>query len=750
MSDNKHQARTIPSAIQIRATDVEISMVGIEAAAAEGEPSGPPRFNLVANTGAPMMLEGFSDPVVIDMAGAKFAAERTPVLADHDTSKRIGYTTSQSVKAGKIVAKAVAASSMEISRGFVEDAKAGFPFQVSVGASIVKGAYYEKGDKVKVNGRTYKGPIIVASESSIRELSVVVLGADPNTSATISATLSTPQDLHPQEEKNMSFEEYVQGLGFNAEDLNDDQTTKLMAQWKKSEGSEVQASAPVTQPAETEPTTYSPELNRQRIAAEESRIDSLRSIATRYSDAGEIEAEGKKWSVDGLKAHAIEAGWDADRLEVHLLRASRNRNISGAPAIHVGANVRDMDNQTLACAMVRASGRVPRSATHQETGEEYGWEHSYNQRTLEASDHKDLRNVSLHQVFDLIIQAATGTTFSGNRHSQEFIQATRSAMMKIQAAGGTGMSTFQATQIFDDVANKLLLAGYQGVNSTWQEWCGVRSVNDFKTANMYRLVDKGSYLPVGNDGQLKHGTFADQKYTISVDTYGKMVGLTRKNLIDDDLDALGGRLTALGIEAAKFLEELAYVQLLTGVGTTWAAGNNNLSSGAGSDLTIAGLSAAQQLFEDQVDEDAAPLMIEPDRILVGTQDRVQAGQLFNDTDVREGPGSTSTKKEFTRNPHTSAFRPIVSGYLNNSSILQRVNSVGSAIPNQNSNQWWMFPNPAIAQGTTIMMAFLNGNRTPFLEQSDAAFDMLGLQWRAYHDAGVGVGDPKLSVRSAGA
>jgi len=710
----------------------------------DGKPEGPAAFEMIANTGAPMDLEGFMDPVVIDMTGAKFARKRTPVLADHDTAKRIGYTTGQTVEATRISAQAVAASSMGIAKGFVEDARAGFPFQVSVGATIVEGYFVEKGDKAMVNGKTHKGPVIVAAKSLIRELSVVVLGADPGTSAKIAATIKP----RPSREENSmkTFEEYVEALGLVASELSAAQTTTLKAAWKDSQASE-ETPTPSIQ-AGAKPSDEDA-LRRQKVAAEEGRLDSIRSISAQYGDLKEVEIDGKKFTPAQVKAQAISDNWSPDQMEVHFLRAQRNVGAPQAPSVHVAAQLRDADSKTVACAMIKASGKMPRSRKHQETGEDWGWEHSYDEKTLEASDHKHLKQISLHQVFDMMIQAAEGHSFSGNRRSQEFLQATRHAMQKIKAAGGTGMSTLEATQIFDDVANKLLLAGYQSVNSTWQEWAGVRSVNDFKTSNMYRLVDKGSYLPVGADGQLKHGGFADQKYTIAADTYGKMVGLTRKHLIDDDMDALGGRLTALGIEAAKFLEELAYVALLTQVGTTWTAPLGNLSTGAGSDLTIAGLSAIQQLFEDQVDEDNAPLMIEPDRILVGTQDRVQAGQLFNDTDVREGRSGTATTRQFTRNPHTSAFRPIVSGYLNNTAILQRVNSVGTAIPNQDTNQYFMFGNPSLPQGATIMMAFLNGNRTPFLEQADAAFDMLGLQWRAYHDAGTGVGDPNLSGRAAG-
>ena len=85
-----------------------------------------------------------------------------------------------------------------------------------------------------------------------------------------------------------------------------------------------------------------------------------------------------------------------------------------------------------------------------------------------------------------------------------------------------------------------------------------------------------------------------------------------------------------------------------------------------------------------------------------------------------------------------------------SRISSATDSAVASVPNQNANQWWMFGNPAMAQGSTIVVSLLNGNRTPILESADASFDVLGMQWRGYHDFGVDVADPKLSVRSAGA
>lgn len=753
--------KNIPSNLQLEATlDIQ--------AQDGGESKGPPKISMIANTGKPMQLAGFMEPVVIDMTGAKFDKKKTPILMDHDTSKRIGFTESQAIEPNRIVADGIAMSSMGIAAGVVEDARNGFPFQVSVGATIDKGFFVDEGDTATVNGKAHKGPLIVASKTRIREISLTVLGADNNTSASIVAAAMRNESSSKEREAKMTFEEFVASLGLDLTAMDADQTSKLKAQWEKMNKLEAGTpggsnppnggggvnTPPVSRTSEGNPDDEAFNNRRKRIAAEEARVDTIRATASRYSEtlSGEFEVDGKKTTVASIKATAINDGWDPDKLELTLLRASRDVDApsggNGGPAIHMGRTIEDLDNRAIACAIVRQSGKVPANRRHDVTGEEFGYEHDYPEAVLEASDHRSLRNASLHQILDFFNIMANGHGFHGNRRTDEFIQATRASMQKLQAS--SGVTTLQANQIFEDAANKLLWAGYQSVNTTWQEWVRPVNVNDFKTQNVYRMTHEGAYQQVGPDGELKHGGFSDQKYTVAADTYGKIVGMTRHHLINDDLGAFNDMMTALGIEAAKTIEESGYVTLLGQVGTFWTGGNGNLSSGAGSDLTIAGLSAAQQLFEDQVDSDNAPIMIEPDRILVGTQDRVQAGQLFNDTEVREGPSSTSTQKEFTRNPHTSAFRPVVTPYLNNTAILQRVANIGSAIPNQDGNQWFMFGNPAMAQGASFMIAFLNGNRTPILESSDASFNVLGLQWRAYHDFGYGLGDPKMSVRSAGA
>lgn len=724
-----------------------------------------PKFYLIANSGTPMELNGFYYPVIIAMEGAKFGRKVSPVIADHDVSKRIGHTTRQAaIPAGRskniagemrqgplIAAEGVVSSKMGIAQGFVEDAKAGFPFQVSVGADIIEAQFVDEGEKVEVNGKKFKGPLIVAEKTLLREFTITVLGADGNTEATIAARHSQHKEITMN-----PFKDWIEAMGLDFSTLNDDQKTKLEAQFKAINTPPSPPAEPTLPEPKLQPITAgaaTPDFDKMfadhtaRVADAHIRMDKINACFSDHHDVEKVTFKGKEINASQFKDLALRDNTvTIDEVELTLLKASFPSGSSG-PAIHMAPTISEVPQEAIAAALCRQLG-VKASATHQESGEKWGIEHWYDERALEASRHRDLQNITLHQMMDMAIHAS-GSSYSGNRKSDDFIRAAREAMLKIQASGP---SSLNVSNIFDDVANKSLLAAYNGVNTTWQEICAVKNVTDFKAHNLYRLNQHGSYHIVGVDGQLEHGTFTDEKYSVTADTYGKITGLDRKHLINDDMDAFNTIMSSLGAEGAKALEELVYVTFLGALTTLYptAGTNNNYISGAGSDLTIGGLTVAATKFSNQVDADQSPIMINADRILVGTQDEIFAGQLYNESAIR--PVGSTQDERFINNPHAGGFRPIVSPYLNNALIKQRVDleNLGEAITGQSSDQWFMFAPPSVPQGASLYVALLGGRRVPYLERADAPFDVLGLRWRAYHDFGVALGDPKLSLMSKGA
>ena len=101
-----------------------------------------------------------------------------------------------------------------------------------------------------------------------------------------------------------------------------------------------------------------------------------------------------------------------------------------------------------------------------------------------------------------------------------------------------GFSTVDIGGILSNVANKFLLEGFFAVERTWRNICAVRNVSDFKTVTSYRLIGKDQYEQVPPGGELKHGTLGNETYSNKADTYGLMLSIDRRDIINDDLGAI--------------------------------------------------------------------------------------------------------------------------------------------------------------------------------------------------------------------
>lgn len=167
----------------------------------------PARVELVGYTGAPMKLAGFSSPVLVDLAGVSMADE-LPLLADHDASLNgIVGRINPSVQNGQLVAFGTISNATEAGRTVVALARDGVRFQASIGGNVEHRRHVREGETVTANGRTFtadRGGLTVASKIDIREISIVPIGADGNTTVSIAAkgktmTVASDQDVLTQE-----------------------------------------------------------------------------------------------------------------------------------------------------------------------------------------------------------------------------------------------------------------------------------------------------------------------------------------------------------------------------------------------------------------------------------------------------------------------------------------------------------------------------------------------------------------------
>jgi hypothetical protein len=706
----KTDSSPLPGQLDLFAKDTEPSALNITAAAVldleAKDSSGAPRrptFSILAYTGAPIRQAWSSHPVIVDLAGIKAAREKIPILLDHDPGRIVGQGTptidAESVRiAGTITGDDADASKV------VTHARNGFEWQASIGASVARHEFLKAGEKTTVNGREVTGPILIARETRLKETSFVAIGADSQTTAAVAA--SSPPGT-PKKGASTVFETWLEAKGIDPTALDDTVKGVLRASYEAE-----QKPPPAPEVKAAEKPTASLEAIMGEIRAEEQRKAKITKIA---ADAAR-ERPGMADEFERLARTAIEAKNSVEEFDLTILRIRADAPRSFA--IHGGD--RQASAKVLEAAVCIA-GSLDNIEKH------------FDERTLNAASDRFPRGLGLR---DLFLIHARQNGYSG--HDSTDI---RGILRTAFADGGesiraTGFSTNSLSGILGATANKFLTMGFNAVEDSWRSITSIGSARDFKTMTRYALTGDFIYEKVGPAGELKHATLGELSYTQRVETYGKMFAITRQDLINDDLNALTGIPQRLGRGAALKLNDVFYTTYLAGVGSFWAAGNNNLITGGTTVLSDAGLTAATLKFRQQTDPDGRPTAITPRILLVPPELEVTAAQLMTSTQVNTGGAATDTRVP-NANVWSGKFRVVSSVYLSN-----------SAYTGYSTTAWFLLADPNDLP--TIETAFLNGKQTPTVESADADFDQLGVQFRGYHDFGVALQEKRASVRSAGA
>ena len=645
----------------------------IEVTAAEGtdEVAKLPRFRMVAYTGTPMRIAGWRYPVVIDLAGLGIPSQSRPIRFSHDASAGVGHTDAIRVDDGQLVATGVISRDTATAREVVVSSKNGFPWQASVGASVDEFEFVKDRQTAIVNGREFAGPLNVVRKSTLSEISFVDLGADAQTSATVAAT-ADKTNSYSDEETSMSTEQSTDAVEAAHQDDDHDRHD----------------ANPQTSPALPNPV----QEIRAQVAAETQRINEIRSLCGgRHPDT---------------EAQAIREGWDATRCELEVLRAKR----PSAPAIHTPDKTVNARVLEAACLL---TGRVDKIEAMCE------------EQSLDVATERFRGGIGLQE---LLLEAAWANGYTG-RNFRDSRAVLRYAFNPTIEAG---FSTIDIGGILSNVANKFLLDGFFSVERTWRNITAVRNVSDFKTVTSYRLVGKDQYEQVAPGGELKHGTLGEEKYENKADTYGLLLSIDRRDIINDDLDAITTVPRKLGRGSGLKINDVFWSTFLAN-SAFFTAGNNNYITGASTALSIDGLTEGEVAFMDQVDGDGKPIGMMPAILLVPTALSAVGSQLFNATELRD---TTASTKYPVSNPHQGKFRVEVSRYMSNAQYT-----------GNSSKAWYL-----LAEATdlpVIEVAFLNGQESPTIETAEADFNTLGVQMRGYHDFGCALQDPRGGVKAKG-
>lgn len=682
-----------------------------------------PTFDLLAYSGGLVRLDGQPFPVVFDLATTRIA-DSVPLLYRHNHEIIVGHTEqvkitlpNQVTAIGKVSGSG--AKAVEIKA----NAKNNYPWQLSVGLISQNLYKVEQGQSVRINAQLFNGPILVASDNELREISFVSVGADSKTYARLIASLK---------DSKMNFASWLASLGIDSANWTAAERASAEAAfnaWQKVVTTEnatqeeisaaaltaVQSVRSVAASAiarvRTAPTPIAANAGgligsntpdpveelRVRTAAEFDRQSSIRVIAEEF---GNPVVNGVS-----LTATAVRENWDVTRtrseMELARLRAARPTNVT-AGGRNGGSNGSVTNAQLLEAAVAQATN-MPNIATH------------YPAQVLDAAHTRFKGRIGLQE---LLIEAAIANGYSGG---YRYSDSTAPAILK------AAFSTIDIPGLLSNTINKYLVAGFMSVDQSWRQLAQVRSVSDFKAVPGYRGVGSFRFDVVAPDGQIKHGSIQETAYTNQAKTYGKMFGIPRQVLINDDLGFLESIPRQLGRGGALSLVYLFWTTFMNN-SSFFVAGNNNVTTGA---LSIAGLNTAKAKFRKQTDEAGEYVMVEPKYLVVPTELEDTANQLY--TDTYRGGGNTG---DYNENPYKGKYPPITSPYLSD-----------SRFTGNSTTAYYLLADPNDVP--VIDVVFLDGVQTPTVDTAEADFAQLGIQMRGYFDFGVALMEPRGGVRSTG-
>ena len=678
----------------------------------EAAGSAKPKVVGLAYSGGKMNLPGWKYPVVVDLAGMEIP-ESVPLLTNHEnkTDARVGMV-SASVKNNALEISGEIVSDGKDAADIVAQSKAGADWQLSIGADV-KECELVKSSR-EVNGQSQEGPFYHIKKSTLREVSVVAVGADAHTTMKVTAKFNLSQTI---EGDRMSKE--IEKTVAAKEDETQKPVVPPVAEPKKkpeddlekktSEEDEAAAKAANCDPAKkTKAEAVPPAIQasgidihaaaKAAVAAERERVGAIQSICNGEFPEIEKQAVSGGWTPEVTTKKVLEM--------IRMERPAANVNIAVKSAPEGGEMRKNIE--AAMCLRVGVSADL--------------LEKSYGAKTVKAGM-ADM-DMPLRQ---LLIECMK---LDGIPYSRGFDNETiRAAFSSVSLPG-----------ILSNVANKKLLQSYEAQPVIATKLCSTGDLNDFKENDRFRLTDVGDLMPIAADGEIKDGGLVEESAKNQLETYGKKFCLTRKMIINDDLGAFMKVPTAMGNRAARLIDQLFFSRLLKNPTqidgkALFHAGHKNLLTGATSALGADSLKKAIQLFLDQVDADGQPISVEPRYLLVPTALKHLAIELTQGATLIMA-GSDNAVRPALNVLADENLNVVSSPYLGN-----------SAYEGASQTGWYLFGDPRTVD--TWEIGYLKGKRTPTVERGETDFNTLGLWFRVYFDLGVREQDHRGMVKANG-
>lgn len=291
-------------------------------------------------------------------------------------------------------------------------------------------------------------------------------------------------------------------------------------------------------------------------------------------------------------------------------------------------------------------------------------------------------------------------------------------------------STSDFPLLLGDAVGRTLRTAYEAAPAGAKAVARQSTARDFRPKSKVMLGEAPALKKVGEHGEFTRGTMAEAGESYRLDTFGRIVGITRQAIINDDLGAFADLSRRIGAAAAEF-EAAFLVDLLTmagGIGPTMSDGktlfhadHGNLAA-AGGALNVDNVSAARTALRSMKGLDGkTPINAAPRFLLVPAALETAAEKVM---------AQIYATKAADANPLSGTLTVVVDPRLDAKS----------------ATGWYVFADPA--QTEVLEYSYLENEPGPQIE-TRSGFDVDGVEVKVRLDFGAGAVDWRGAYRNQG-
>jgi len=277
------------------------------------------------------------------------------------------------------------------------------------------------------------------------------------------------------------------------------------------------------------------------------------------------------------------------------------------------------------------------------------------------------------------------------------------------------MTTSDFPNILANVANKTLRQAYEAAPRTFVPFCRQVTAADFKPVNRVQLSDIAALQKTSENGEFVRIYLGDSKESYALSTWGGIVPITRKVVLNDDLQSLTRIPAGLGIAAATLESDTVWAVITANANMAdglplFHASHKNLTA-TNALAGVANITAARKAMRKQTAPKGTILNLIPKFLIIPAALEGIAVQLTNPINLA-ATASSADVPAFVR-----AMVPIVEPRLD------AVASVGDT-------NWYTAADPSSID--TIEYCYLEGQQGVNIETRQG-FEVDGVEVKARLD-----------------